>query len=188
MQATRNNTMLTENVTVHWHGIRKYGTPWHAGTDGITQCAIMPGETLDYKFVVESATLRGHSMTVFEADGSFVEPFVTKNLYINSGETYSVIVKADRDSKRNDWITTKTIGRKPSTPTGLGIFNYYPIYHYKCPITEPTTGPLWNDTASKLAQSRAIKAHPDYVTAPPPTSDIVIVLFNTQNLVNGIYR
>ena len=30
-------------------------------------------------------------MTVVEADGSFVEPFVTKNLYVNSGETYSVI-------------------------------------------------------------------------------------------------
>nr|POE96375.1 l-ascorbate oxidase [Quercus suber] len=47
--------MLTENVTVHWHGIRQYGTPWHDGTDGIIQCAIMPGETLDYKFVVERA-------------------------------------------------------------------------------------------------------------------------------------
>ena len=102
--------------------------------------------------------LQGHNMTVVEADGSFVEPFVTKNLYINSGETYSVIVKADQDTKRNYWITTNVVGRKPSTPTGLGIFNYYPNYHYKYPTIEPTTGPFWNDTASKLAQSRAIKA------------------------------
>ncbi|KAK7840647.1 l-ascorbate oxidase [Quercus suber] len=249
------NTMLTENVAVHWHGIRQYGTPWHDGTDGVTQCAIMPGETLDYKFVVDRAGTylyhahygmqisaglygfiivklpdgvsepfaydhdhtillkdwyhgstyeeavglssipfkwvgepQGHNVTVVEADGSFVEPFVTKSLYINSGETYSVIVKADQDSKRNYWITTNVVGRKPSTPTGLGIFNYYPNYHYKYPTTEPTTGPFWNDTASKLAQSRAIKAHHDYVTAPPPTSDRVIVLLNTQNLVNDIYR
>ncbi|KAF3970734.1 hypothetical protein ACB098_11G026200 [Castanea mollissima] len=309
------NTMLTENVAVHWHGIRQYGTPWHDGTDAVTQCAIMPGETLDYKFVVDRAgtylyhahygmqisaglygfiivklpdrvsepfaydhdhtillkdwyhgstyeeavglasipfkwvgepqsllingrgrfncsaadtasgvcnatnsdcspysltvvpgktyrlriasltslsalsfEIEGHNMTVVEADGSFVEPFVTKNLYINSGETYSVIVKADQDSKRNYWITTNVVGRKPSTPTGLGIFNYHPNHHYKYPTTEPTTGPFWNDTASKLAQSRAIKAHHDYVTAPPPTSDRVIVLLNTQNLVNGIYR
>jgi FtsP/CotA-like multicopper oxidase with cupredoxin domain len=27
-------------------------------------------------------------MTVVEADGNYVEPFETKNLYINSGETY----------------------------------------------------------------------------------------------------
>jgi len=36
-----------------------------------------------------------------------------------------------------------------------------------------------------LAQSQAIKAHHDFVQAPPPISDRVIVLLNTQNLING---
>ena len=36
----------------------QYGTPWHDGTDGVTQCAIMPGETLDYKFVVDRVSLK----------------------------------------------------------------------------------------------------------------------------------
>ena len=129
--------------------------------------------------------MQDHNMTVVEADGSFVEPFVTKNLYINSGETYSVLVKADQNSSRNYWITTNVVSREPSTPTGLAIFNYNPNYHYKFPPTEPTTGPLWNDTDSQLDQSQAIKAHHDFVQAPPPISDRVIVLLNTQNLING---
>lgn len=36
----------------------QYGTPWHDGTDAVTQCAIMPGETLDYKFVVDRVSLK----------------------------------------------------------------------------------------------------------------------------------
>uniref|UniRef100_A0A2N9H721 L-ascorbate oxidase n=1 Tax=Fagus sylvatica TaxID=28930 RepID=A0A2N9H721_FAGSY len=46
-------------------------------------------------------------MTVVEADGHYVEPFVVKNLYIYSGETYSVLIKADQDPSRNYWMTTK---------------------------------------------------------------------------------
>ena len=41
--------------------------------------------------------VQGHNMTVVEADGHYVEPFVVQNLFIYSGETYSVIVKADQD-------------------------------------------------------------------------------------------
>ncbi|KAE8124514.1 hypothetical protein FH972_019392 [Carpinus fangiana] len=247
------NSLPTENVPVHWHGIRQSGTPWSDGTEGVTQCPIMPGDTFTYKFVVDRAgtyisipcTLwnaiisravwihivsepdgvaepfvydkelsiilkdwyhastyqqstglssipfgwvgepQGHNMIVVEADGSYVEPFETKNLYINSGETYSVLVTANQDPSTNYWITTNVVNRKPSTPTGLAIFNYYPNHPRKHPPTPPTTGPLRNDTDSQLAQSRAIKAHHDFVQPPPPTSDRVIVLLNTQNLIDG---
>jgi L-ascorbate oxidase len=128
-------------------------------------------------------------MTVVEADGNYVEPFETKNLYINSGETYSVLVKADQNSSRNYWITTNVVSREPSTPTSLAIFNYSPNPPDKDLIPKvPITGPLWNDTASQLAQSRAIKAHHDFVHRPPPRSDRVIVLLNTQNSIDDYYR
>lgn len=29
------------------------GTPWSDGTEGVTQCPILPGETFIYKFVVD---------------------------------------------------------------------------------------------------------------------------------------
>uniref|UniRef100_A0A0E0J1F2 Plastocyanin-like domain-containing protein n=1 Tax=Oryza nivara TaxID=4536 RepID=A0A0E0J1F2_ORYNI len=31
------NSLLTENVTIHWHSIRQISTPWADGTGGITQ-------------------------------------------------------------------------------------------------------------------------------------------------------
>lgn len=47
------NLMPTEGVVIHWHGIHQIETPWADGTAGITQCAINPGETYVYKFLVE---------------------------------------------------------------------------------------------------------------------------------------
>lgn len=29
------------------------GTPWFDGTEGVTQCPILPGDTFIYKFVVD---------------------------------------------------------------------------------------------------------------------------------------
>ncbi|KAL6338702.1 hypothetical protein AAG906_023851 [Vitis piasezkii] len=308
------NGLLTENVAIHWHGIRQIGTPWFDGTEGVTQCPILPGETFTYEYKVDrpgtylyhahygmqreaglygsirvsvargktepfsydydrsiilsdwyhnttyeqvlglssipfdwigepqslliqgkgryncslvsspyvcnatspqcspyvltvvpgktyrlrvssltslsalSFQIEGHNMTVVEADGHFVEPFVIKNLFIYSGETYSVLVKADQDPSRNYWVTTSVVSRNNTvTPPGLAIFNYYPNHPNKSPPTVPPAGPLWNDVEPRINQSRAIKAHHDYVVPPPLTSDRVILMLNTQNEING-YR
>jgi FtsP/CotA-like multicopper oxidase with cupredoxin domain len=47
------NSLLTENLAIHWHGIRQIGTPWADGTEGVTQCPILPGDTFTYAFVVD---------------------------------------------------------------------------------------------------------------------------------------
>uniref|UniRef100_A0A5B6Z4W3 L-ascorbate oxidase n=1 Tax=Davidia involucrata TaxID=16924 RepID=A0A5B6Z4W3_DAVIN len=310
------NSLLTENVAIHWHGIRQIGTPWFDGTEGVTQCPILPGETFEYRFVVDrpgtylyhahygmqreaglygsirvslrdgesepfsydydrsiilndwyhnstyvqatglssipfqwvgepqslliqgkgrfncslpgieagvcnasfsecspyvltvipgktyrlrissltslsalSFEIEGHNMTVVEADGHYVEPFDIKNLFIYSGETYSVLIKADQDPSRNYWASSKVVSRNSTTPNGLAILNYYPNHPRKSPPTISPTGPIWNDTESRMAQSLKIKAqqgsmyHP-----PPPTSDREIVFLNTQNEVNGYRR
>lgn len=250
---TVKNSLMTENVAIHWHGIRQIGTPWADGTEGVTQCPILPGETFEYRFVVDrpgtymyhahygmqrsaglngmiivspaepepfsydgehdvflndwwhkstyeqaaglasvpiewvgepksllingrgrfncsalaasggaaaacNATspdcavqvfavvpgrtyrfrigsvtslsalnfeIEGHPMTVVEADGHYVKPFVVKNLNIYSGETYSVLIKADQDPNRNYWLASNVVSRKPSTPTGTAVLSYY---------------------------------------------------------------
>ena len=94
-----------------------------------------------------------------------------KNLFIYSGETYSVLVKADQDPSRNYWVTTSEVSRNNTvTPPGLAILNYYPNHPKKSPPTVPPAGPLWNDVEPLLNQSRAIKAHHDYIVPPPHTS------------------
>ncbi|EEC70343.1 hypothetical protein OsI_01245 [Oryza sativa Indica Group] len=47
------NSLLTENVAIHWHDIRQIGTPWADGTEGVTQCPILPGDTFTYTFIVD---------------------------------------------------------------------------------------------------------------------------------------
>ncbi|XP_057969900.1 L-ascorbate oxidase [Malania oleifera] len=312
------NSLLTENVAIHWHGIRQIGTPWFDGTEGVTQCPILPGDTFEYRFVVDrpgtylyhahygmqreaglygsirvslpngvsepfsydydrsiilndwyhkstyeqatglssipfgwvgepqslliqgkgrfncslltspslepgtcnatnpecspysltvvpgktyrlrigsltalsalSFAIEGHNMTVVEADGHYVEPFVVKNLFIYSGETYSVLVKADQNPARNYWATINVVSRKPATSPGLAIFNYYPNHPRRSPPTVPPTGPIWNDTAPRLAQSLAIKARHGFIHPPPLTSDRQIILLNTQNKINGYFH
>ncbi|MQM14814.1 hypothetical protein Taro_047749 [Colocasia esculenta] len=308
------NGLLTENVAIHWHGIRQIGTPWSDGTEGVTQCPILPGETFIYKFVVDrpgtyiyhahygmqrsaglhgsiivslpggvkepfeydedrniilndwwhrstyeqavglssipfvwvgepqsllingrgrfncsqagttavcnpnspqcspyvltvvpgktyrlritsitslsalNFEIEGHNMTIVETDGHYVEPFVVKNLNIYSGETYSVLVKADRDPSRNYWAALNVVSRRPTTPTGLAVFNYYPNHPSRSPPTAPPTGPLWNDTDYRLDQSLRIRARRGYAVPPPRTADRVITFLNTQNRINNRTR
>lgn len=49
------NGLFTENVAIHWHGIKQKGTPWFDGTEAVTQCPIQPRETFVYTFVVDTA-------------------------------------------------------------------------------------------------------------------------------------
>ncbi|KAJ0975101.1 hypothetical protein J5N97_017066 [Dioscorea zingiberensis] len=308
------NGLFTENIAIHWHGIRQLGTPWSDGTEGVTQCPIIPGETFIYSFVVDrpgtyiyhahygmqrsaglyglirvalpqgevepfkydsdqslilndwwhksafeqsvglssipfawvnepdsilingrgrfncslvqgggtcnstnpdcapyvitavpgrtyrlriasitslsafNFQIEGHNMTVVEADGHFVKPFVVESLYIYSGETYSVLVKADQDPSRNYWAAVNVVSRQPKTPTGFAIFNYYPNHPKKNPPTVLPIGPHWNDTTGRLNQDMSVKAHPNYNHPPPKTADRLILLLNTQNKIGGHTR
>ncbi|XP_057807075.1 L-ascorbate oxidase [Salvia miltiorrhiza] len=309
------NSLITENVAIHWHGIRQIGTPWMDGTEGVTQCPILPADTFVYKFVVDrpgtylyhahygmqreaglygslrvllkegesepfqydydrsiilndwyhtsvqeqslglssipfvwvgepdsiliqgrgkfdcntpgiaaalcnasnpecapyamtvvpgktyrlrigsltalsalSFEIEGHNMTVVEADGHYVEPFVVKNLFIYSGETYSVLITADQDPSRNYWASAKIVSRPSNTTNGLALFNYYPNHPRRDPPTAPPAGPRWDDVAPRLAQSNAIRARRGFINPPPQSTDRTIVMLNTQNTVGGLLR
>ncbi|XP_075210800.1 uncharacterized protein LOC142318144 [Lycorma delicatula] len=45
------NTLKTEGITIHWHGLHQVGTPYMDGTPYITQCPILPYNTFRYQFV-----------------------------------------------------------------------------------------------------------------------------------------
>jgi len=126
-------------------------------------------------------------MTVVEADGHYVKPFVVKNLNIYSGETYSVLIKADQNPNRNYWLASNVVSREPGTPTGTAVLSYYGgrSSPRKPPPTTPPTGPAWNDTTYRFRQSVATVAHPAHVQTPPPRADRVILLLNTQNKIDG---
>ncbi|XP_078444795.1 cupredoxin superfamily protein [Wolffia australiana] len=307
------NGLMTENTAIHWHGIRQIGTPWSDGTEGITQCPILPGDTFVYKFVVDrpgtyiyhahygmqrssglygsiqvslpdgvqepfaydydrsiilndwwhrsaqelaaglsaikfvwvgepqsilingrgwydcslsansacnntdpqcspsvitvvpgktyrlrissvsslsafNFEIEGHNMTIIEADGHYVEPFVVKNLNIYSGETYSVLVVADQDPSKNYWAAVNVVSRPTKNLRGLAIFNYYPTHPRLLPTAAPPAGPLWNDTKYRLNQSLEIKSHRNFTIPPPLSTEKLITLLNTQNKIEGRFR
>lgn len=133
--------------------------------------------------------MQGHKLTVVEADGHYVNPFVVRNLNVYSGETYSVLFTADRDASRNYWMAVHVVSRRPGTPPGTAVLNYYPNHPRRTPPTVPPAGPLWNDTNYRVQQSIALsRSHPDYIHPPPATSDRTILLLNTQNRVEGRTR
>ncbi|KAL6839550.1 hypothetical protein ACP4OV_030820 [Aristida adscensionis] len=47
------NSLHTEGLVIHWHGIKQIGTPWADGTASISQCPIDAGETFTYEFVAD---------------------------------------------------------------------------------------------------------------------------------------
>ncbi|OWF53933.1 L-ascorbate oxidase-like [Mizuhopecten yessoensis] len=47
------NKLLSDGVTIHWHGLTQKGTPWMDGTGSISQCPIDPHSTFVYRFMAD---------------------------------------------------------------------------------------------------------------------------------------
>lgn len=313
------NKLPTEGVVIHWHGIRQMGTPWADGTAAISQCAINPGETFTYKFLVDKAgtyfyhghygmqrsaglygslivdvaenvkepfhydgefnlllsdwwhknaheqeldlsskpmrwigepqslllngrgqyncslaaqfsnppldqckftgteqcapqtmtvqpnkiyrlriasttalaslnlAIGNHKMVVVEADGNYVQPFSVYDMDIYSGESYSILFKADQSPTQNYWISVGVRGRKPNTPQALTILHYSPTSPTLLPTSRPPVTPLWNDydhSKSFTNRIKALRGSPK----PPTTYNRRIMLLNTQNKMNGFTK
>lgn len=50
LEVTVTNNLRYNGTSIHWHGLRQWGTPHHDGVNGITQCPIAPGDSFTYKF------------------------------------------------------------------------------------------------------------------------------------------
>ncbi|OWF37516.1 Laccase [Mizuhopecten yessoensis] len=47
------NTLSSDTVSIHWHGLPLHGFPWMDGAPFVTQCPILSGQTFTYDFVAE---------------------------------------------------------------------------------------------------------------------------------------
>ena len=50
LKVTVINSLLSESISIHWHGLHQRGTPWMDGVPMITQCPIVPHTNFTYKF------------------------------------------------------------------------------------------------------------------------------------------
>ncbi|KAL3653300.1 hypothetical protein CASFOL_002981 [Castilleja foliolosa] len=134
-----------------------------------------------------SFAVGNHKLRVVEADGNLVEHFDVDSLYIYPGQTYSVLLNTNQSPNTSHWVSVDVIGRNPNTTQGLTVLTYYDnstsIYDH-LPTSPPPVPPVWNDTVSSKSFANKIFALEGSPT-PPPNSDKIIQLLNTQNLIDG---
>ncbi|KAK7883434.1 hypothetical protein LTR67_011256 [Exophiala xenobiotica] len=62
VEVTVINALTTNATTIHWHGIRQFGTNDQDGVPGISECGIAPGASRVYKFLPNANDLK-HAST-----------------------------------------------------------------------------------------------------------------------------
>lgn len=163
-----------------------------------TDCApltlrVLPNKT--YRIRIASTTslsslnlaIGNHKMTVVEADGNYVQPFIVDNMDIYSGESYSVLITTDQNPLSNYWISVGVRGRLPKTLPALAILNYHPNSPSRLPTAIPPSTPAWNDYAHSKSFTYKILAR-EGTPAPPSNSSHKIALLNTQTKINGYIK
>ena len=94
------NRLISDVVTVHWHGIFQKGTPWMDGVAFISQPPINPGATFDYVFTADpTGTFWYHShVGTQRTDGLFGALVIRDKPNIFQGEIVPRIRPEDSDS------------------------------------------------------------------------------------------
>ena len=166
------NRLEQETVTVHWHGIHQYNTPWMDGVDHVTQCGILPGASFQYIFkAVPSGTFWYHSHTGTQrTDGLF------GGLIILEKDQNAIIEKLgqfrDEPEKHTinllEWFPQTTANFFPALDSGNRFFQ----------TTPPVPGglPFFGDVAPDGAENgnlyfysgliNGMGKHPDDTTYP----------------------
>ena len=74
------NTLVTEPVTIHWHGLAQFNTPWMDGAEIITQCPIAPGTSFRYIFLAsQTGSFWYHSYSGFQRSDGLAGGLIIKD-------------------------------------------------------------------------------------------------------------
>ncbi|XP_021370300.1 laccase-3-like isoform X2 [Mizuhopecten yessoensis] len=47
------NELHSDTVSIHWHGLPQYNSPWMDGVAYVSQCPVLPGQSFTYEFTAE---------------------------------------------------------------------------------------------------------------------------------------
>jgi FtsP/CotA-like multicopper oxidase with cupredoxin domain len=81
-------------------------------------------------------SIDNHVLTVVSTDFVAIEPYQTETVFVNIGQRYDVIVKADQNSAKDYWLRAVPLSSCSSNSNQDGIKG---IVHYGTSTTEPTT-------------------------------------------------
>lgn len=76
-----NNLTPNESITIHWHGIDQWNTPWMDGVHGVSQCGIPPGASFTYEFQLHNqrGTFWYHSHFSLQSTDGLYGPLVRRS-------------------------------------------------------------------------------------------------------------
>lgn len=82
VEITVTNHLMSESISLHWHGQTQMGTFYMDGVSRITQCPIGPGETYVYKFrATEIGTHWYHAHSGVQRTEGLYGPFIVTDRY-----------------------------------------------------------------------------------------------------------
>mmetsp|Transcript_1951 Transcript_1951/g.2997 ORF Transcript_1951/g.2997 Transcript_1951/m.2997 type:complete len:663 (-) Transcript_1951:97-2085(-) len=99
--------------------------------------------------VIMNVAFEDHNLTVIEADGTMINPFVVDSLDLSPGQRYSVLLEANQDPAAY-WMRVTVRSRNYPNVTGLAVLQYTGANS-----TVSTGFPgnvLWNDTGYGISQ------------------------------------
>ena len=138
------NGLLTETISIHWHGMDQRNTPWMDGAIHVSQCPIGPSETFRYYFKAEpTGSFWYHSHRVTQrADGLFGALIVRESSDRRAALVSSLNVPAIIDEpgtqtfNLHEWDTLTNLDRYTIAKDELPFFPDKPQGQIPIPVSE----------------------------------------------------
>ena len=138
VQITVHNNMTSEGISVHWHGMHQYNSPWMDGVGQVTQCQIGPASSYTYDYIARpSGTFWYHSHSGAQRTDGFFGALIVKetNATLNRIErrlsNFSVSPFQDRPDKHTitllDWQREGSLDMFTPLHASMGFYPNVPI-------------------------------------------------------------
>ena len=121
------NSLHSDSISIHWHGMHQYNTPWMDGVAGISHCPIIPGADFTYIFKANpSGTFWYHSHSGAQRTegvfGALIVKEVNDKPRLNINTQEHILSFLDWQLEQSDALYTRLrskIGFFPSVPYGV---------------------------------------------------------------------
>ena len=151
------NGMVTETISVHWHGMNQRNTPWMDGALHVNQCPIGPTESFQYYFKADpTGTFWYHSHRVTQrADGLFGALVVRESaerrdaLQMALGISSIIDDPGSQTLSLHEWDSLPNLNRYTLVKGDIGFFPEKPLGDIPVPLSEqqgPDTYGKFEDT------------------------------------------
>lgn len=147
------NGMVTETISIHWHGMNQRNTPWMDGALHVNQCPIGPSESFQYYFKADpTGTFWYHSHRVTQrADGLFGALIVRESAEQRAALQMALGMPIIDDPgshtlNLHEWDIQSNLNRYTLVKGDIGFFPGKPLGEIPLPPSEQNSYENFEDT------------------------------------------